>query len=140
MRARWFIAGFLLIAAIAGGFLSARGPFDAHPALTYEQFLAEFQAGHVGQITQWGDQLQVTDDGQLRSVAVPPDRDLWADIGAARFAGGVGVNYEGVPDAWLVPTTPFVPTALGIAALLIWVTAIKQGHTQVRVTSVASPR
>lgn len=127
MRARWFVAGFLLIAAVAGGFLSARGPFDAHPALAYERFLADFQAGRVEQIAQWRNQLEVTDQGALRSVLVPADRDLSADLARARATGGVGINYSSLQDAWLPAMTPWVPALLALAALLIWVTALVRG-------------
>jgi hypothetical protein len=123
-RARWFVVGFLLIASVVGGLLNARGPFDAHPALAYDQFLAGFQASRVDQIVKWRDQLEVTEDGALLSVVVPADRDLPADLAKARAAGGVGINYAGVPDAWLGVMTPWIPGLLALAALVIWVTAI----------------
>jgi hypothetical protein len=123
-RARWFVVGFLLIAAVVGGVLNARGPFDTHPALGYDQFLADFQAGKVEQIAQWRDQLEVTEQGALRSVVVPADRDLQADLGRARVAGGVGISFVGVPDAWLGTMTPWIPLLLALAAVLIWATAI----------------
>jgi hypothetical protein len=123
-RARWFVVGFLLIAAVVGGLLNQRGPFDVHPALAYDQFLVDFQAGRVDQIVQWRDQLEVTDQGALRSVVVPADRDLPADLGQARAAGGVGINYSGLPDEWLGRMTPWMPALLALAAVLIWVTAI----------------
>ncbi len=124
LRARWFVVGFLLIAAVVGGLLTARGPFDAHPALTYEQFLADVQAGRVGQITQWRDQLEVTDQGTLRSVLVPADRDVQSDLARASWAGGVGISYAGLPDDWLGALTPWVPLLLALAAALIWASAI----------------
>jgi hypothetical protein len=123
-HARWFVVGFLLIAAVVGGFLNARGPFDAHPALAYEQFLTDFETGSVGQIVQWRNQLEVTDRGAFRSVVVPADRDLLADLAQARAAGGVGINYSALPDAWLATMTPWIAVLLALAALVIWVTAI----------------
>jgi hypothetical protein len=122
--ARWLVVGFLLIAVVVGGLLNARGPFDAHPALAYGQFLADFQAGKVEQTVQWRNQLEVTEQGALRSVVVPANRDLPADLAQARAAGGVGINYAGLPDAWLGVMTPWIPVLLASAALLIWVTAI----------------
>lgn len=127
-RARWFVIGFLLIAAVVGGLLNARGPFDAHPPLAYDQFLADFQGSRVEQITQWRDQLEVTDQGALRSVVVPADRDLQSDLAQARSAGGVGISYSGLPDAWLGAMTPWVPLLLALGALLIWVTAIARSR------------
>src|SRR3990172_3541879 len=82
-RARWFVVGFLLVAAVVGGVLNERGPFGAHSALAYDQFLADFQAGKVEQIVQWRDQLEVTEQGAMLSVVVPPERDLRADLGQA---------------------------------------------------------
>jgi hypothetical protein len=123
-RSRWLLVGFLLVAAVVGGLLNARGPFDAHPALAYDQFLADFQVGQVGQIVQWRDELEVTEQAGLQLVTVPPERDLAADLAQARVAGGVGISYAGLPDSWLVPMTPWVPFLLALAAILIWVTAI----------------
>jgi hypothetical protein len=123
-RARWFIVGFLLIAAVVGGLLSARGPFGQHQALAYDQFLADFEAGRVGQVTQWRDQLEVSEDGALFTVVVPADRDLQSDLGRARVAGGVGIAYAGLPDAWLGTMTPWIPLLLALAAALIWISAI----------------
>jgi peptidoglycan/LPS O-acetylase OafA/YrhL len=123
-RARWFVVGFLVVAAVVGALLNARGPFAAHQPLAYDQFLADFQAGRVEQIATWRDQLEVADQGTLRSVVVPANRDLPADLAAARAAGGVGLNYTALPDAWLTTMTPWIPVLLAVAALLIWVTAI----------------
>lgn len=127
-RARWFVVGFLLIAAVAGGLLNARGPFGSHPALAYDQFLADFQAGKVEQITQWRDQLEVNEQGVLLLVVVPADRDLQSDLGQARVAGGVGLALASVPDAWLGAMTPWVPLLLALAAVLIWATAIARSR------------
>lgn len=135
-RARWFIVGFLLIAAVVGGMLNARGPFDAHPALAYDQFLADFQAGNVEQIVQWRDRLEVTEQGALFSVGVPAERDLPADLAQARRAGGVAINFAVLPDAWLGVMTPWVPVVLALAAVLIWVTAIARNR---RAASGSSP-
>lgn len=119
-RARWFVIGFLLVAAVLGGLLNARGPFDAHPAIAYDEFLADFQAGRVEQIVQWRSQLEVTEGATLLSVVVPTDRDLPADLAHARVAGGVGISYARLPDAWLGVMTPWVPVMLALAAVLIW--------------------
>jgi hypothetical protein len=127
-RSRWLVIGFLLVAAAVGGLLNARGPFDAHPTLAYERFLADFEAGKVDQIVQWRDQLEVTEQGALRSVTVPPDRDLEADLGQARVAGGVGLSYARLPDSWLVPLTPWVPLLLAFAAMLIWMSSIARSR------------
>ena len=127
-RARWFVVGFLLVAAVVGGVLNERGPFDAHPALAYDQFLADFQAGKVEQIVQWRDQLEVTEQGAMLSVVVPPERDLRADLAQARRAGGVGISYAGLPDAWLGVMTPWVPFLIAVAAVLIWATAIARNR------------
>src|SRR5688500_17509788 len=127
-RTRWFVVGSLLIVAVVGGFLDERGPFDDHPALSYDQFLVDFQAGRVDQIVQWRDRLEVTDRGALRTVVVPADRDLPADLGQARATGGVAIKFSNLPDAWLPAMTPWVPAVLGLAAVLIWVTAIMRGH------------
>lgn len=123
-RTRWFVAGFLVMAAVVGGVFSARGPFDAHPALAYGPFLMDYQGGKVEQIVQWRDHLEVTVQGVLLTVAVPPDRDLQADLAEARRAGRVGITYSRIPDAWLGVMTPWVPLLLAVAAVLIWATAI----------------
>jgi hypothetical protein len=123
-RARWFVVGFLLVAALLGGVVNARGPFGTHASLAYTQFLADFQAGRVEQIVQWRDQLEVTESGQLLAVTVPPETDLAADLAQARQAGGVGVNTALIPDAWLGLFTPWVPILILVAAALIGVTAI----------------
>ncbi len=136
-RVGWFVVGFLLIAAVVGGWLNARGPFDTHPALAYDQFLADFGAGRVEQIVQWRDQLEVTEQGALRSVVVPADRDLPADLSQARATGGVGITYAGLPDAWLGSMTPWIPGLMALAALLIWVTAIVRSR---RSTTGSAPQ
>ena len=123
-RARWFVLGFLLTAGLVGGVLNERGPFDGHPSLSYTQFLADFQAGDVGQISQWRDRLEVTEADQLLLVTVPPDRDLTADLVRAKLAGNVGIIWAHVPDAWFYLFTPWVPFLILVAAALIWVTAI----------------
>lgn len=111
--------------ALVVGVLGSRGPFGEHPVLAYDQFLTDFQAGRVGQVTQWRDQLEVSDSGQLWSVTVPPDRDVLLDLGPARFEGGVGINYGSVPDPWLTTTAPLVPAAFAVAGLVVWVTAMR---------------
>jgi hypothetical protein len=127
-HARWFVIGSLLIAAVIGLLLNARGPFDAHPSLAYDQFLADFQRGSVEQIVQWRNQLEVTHQGALWSVMVPADRALPADLGEARAAGRVGVNFSTLPDAWLPARTPWIPALLGLVAMVVWVTAIVRGR------------
>jgi hypothetical protein len=131
-RARWFVFGFLLIAAVIGGFMIARGPFDAHSAIAYDQFLADFQAGEVGHIVQWRDQLEIAEDGALRSVVVPPDRDLPADLGQARVKGNVGIAQSRLPDLWLAVITPWVPLLLGVSAILIWISAVIRNQERPR--------
>ncbi len=123
-RARWFVVGFLVVAALVGGVLNERGPFGNHASLPYSQFLADFQAGDVGQIVQWRDRLEVTEADQLLLVTVPPDRDLAADLAAAKLAGNVGISWAHVPDSWLSAYTPWVPVLILVAGALIWVTAI----------------
>ena len=127
-RSRWLLAGFLVVATVVSGLLNARGPFDAHPALAYDQFLADFQAGEVEQIVQWQDQLEVTEQHALRSVTVPPDRDLTADLALARVAGGVGLSYARLPDSWLIPMTPWVALLITLAAVVIWVTSVTRSR------------
>jgi hypothetical protein len=123
-RARWFVIGFLLVVAVAGGVLNERGPFAAHPTLAYDQFLVDFEAGRIEQIVRWRDQLEVTDQGALRSVVVPAGRDLPADLAAARRAGGVGLEYAVVPDAWFGLITPYAAGVIAIAGLLLWASAV----------------
>jgi hypothetical protein len=135
-RTRWFVAGFLLMALAIGGVLNARGPFDSHSSLGYDQFLADFQAGKVEQIVQWRDQLEVTEGATLFSVAVPAPRDLAADLALARRAGGVALDHSRLPDAWLGTTTPWVPFLLALAAVLIALTA--SGRSR-RGSSLGSP-
>ena len=66
-RARWFVAGFLLTAAVVGGLLNERGPFDARSSLAYEQFLADVEAGRVERIAQWRDRLEAFLRGAARA-------------------------------------------------------------------------
>jgi hypothetical protein len=133
---RWFVVGFLVIAAVIGGVLHARGPFDTHPALSYDQFLADFQAGRVERIVQWRDQLEVTEGTTLLSVVVPADRDLPGDLAQARFVGGVAIDRSRLPDAWLAVMTPWVPFLVALAAVLILVTAVVRSR---RVAQGAGP-
>lgn len=135
-RSRSLIVGFLLIAAAVGGLLNARGPFDAHTDLAYDQFLTDFQAGNVEQIVQWRDRLEVTEQGALFSVGVPAQRDLPADLAQARHAGGVAINFAVLPDAWLGVMTPWVPVVLALASVLIWVAAMARNR---RAASESSP-
>jgi hypothetical protein len=141
LRARWFVVALLLVTGVVGGLLDARGPFDAHPALAYDQFLSDVEAGNVAQIVRWRDRLEVTDQGVLRSVDVPADRDLQADLGQARVAGGVGLAYAGLPDAWLGAMTPWIPLLLLLAGTSIWVSAIVRGrHAAQRSADAGSPQ
>lgn len=139
-RARWFVVAFLLFAAVIGGLLNARGPFDTHPSVAYDQFLADFQAGKVERIVQWQDRLEVTEQGALISVDVPADRDLPADLAQALRASGVGISYSRLPDAWLGTMTPWFPVVLALAAVLIWATAIVRSRRASRSGPAGSPR
>jgi hypothetical protein len=123
-RARWLLVAFLLVAAVVGGILNERGPFGAHPGLVYDQFLADFQAGNVDRIVQWRDRLEVTEHGALFTVVMPVERDFPADLAQARRAGGVGISFGGVPDAWLGVMTPSVPIVIAVAAVLVWAPAV----------------
>ncbi len=127
-RTRWLVVGFLLAAALVGGLLNGRGPFDQHPSLTYARFLADFQAGGVEQIVQWRNQLEVAETAQVLLVTVPPNRDVTADLAQARQAGGVGINFAQVPDPWLWLATPAVPILILIAGVLIWVASIARNR------------
>src|SRR5450759_1159094 len=86
-RARWLVIGALLAVGIVGGAINARGPFEAHPSLSYAQFLADFEAGRVGQIAQWRNQLEVTEGSALLGVVVPVTADFPLDLAPARRAG-----------------------------------------------------
>jgi hypothetical protein len=123
-RTRWIVAGLLLLAAVLSGLLNARGPFDTHASLGYDQFLTDFQAGQVQRIVQWRDQLEATEGATLFSVVVPAARDLPADLARARQAGGVAIDHSRLPDAWLWTMTTWVPLLLTVAAVLIVVTAV----------------
>lgn len=84
-RARWFVVGFLVIAAVVGGMLNARGPFGDHPRIAYDQVFADYAARKVAQISQWRDQLEIVEvDGTVLRAAVPPDRDFTSDFAVAR--------------------------------------------------------
>lgn len=123
-RVRWFVIGCLVAVALVGGALNERGPFGQHPSLSYAQFLADFQAGDVGQILQWRDQIEVTEADQLLLVTVPPDRDLTADLAQAKLAGSGGITWVHVPDGWMTSHTPWIPVVILVAAALIWAAAI----------------
>ena len=130
-RARWFVVGFLVVTALVGGVLNERGPFGQHPSLSYPQFLADFQAGNVGQIVQWRDQLEVTEGDQLLLVTVPPDRDLTADLAQAKLAGNVGISWAHIPDTWLSLFTPWMAVLILVAGALLWTTAIVRNRRAV---------
>jgi hypothetical protein len=140
-RAAWFVVGFLVVGALAGGALNARGPFAAHPRLAYTQFLTDFEAGRVEQIVQWQDQLEVTEGRQLLTVVAPPEADLVGDLARARWAGGVGIDFAHIPDAWLGQETPWVPVLILLAAALIWVSAIARNRRMTQgVEGVGGPQ
>lgn len=140
-RARWFVIGFLVVAALVGGVLNQRGPFDQHPPLSYTQFLADVREGDVGQIVQWRDRLEVTEADQLLLVTVPPDRDLTADLAQAKLAGNVGISWARIPDTWLSIHTPWVPFLILVAAALIWATAIARNrHASSGADSISRPQ
>jgi hypothetical protein len=127
-RARWFIVGFLVVAALAGTALNARGPFAQHPSRAYVPFLTDFEAGRVEQIVLWRDQLEVTESGQLLTVVVPPGADLMGDLALARQAGGVAINLAQIPDAWLGLFTPWIPVLILLTGALIWATGIARNR------------
>lgn len=121
-RARWWVVAVLVLAV--GSALNERGPFAANEALAYDTFLTDFQAGKVERIVQWRDRLEVTEEGGLFAVVVPPSRDLPLDLAQARLAGGVGISYSRLPDAWLGVMTPWGPLLLAAATALIWTWAV----------------
>jgi hypothetical protein len=127
-RTGWLVIGAVLAVGILGGAINARGPFGAHPSLSYVQFLADFQAGHVGRIVQWRDQLEVADGSRLLLVVVPADADLGSDLALARRAGGVGISHETIPDDWLGSYAPWVPGLILAAGALIWVGALARAR------------
>ena len=140
-RARWVVIGFVVVTALIGGVLNARGPFAPHPALAYPQFLADFEAGRVERIVQWQDRLEVTEGGRHLAVVVPPEVDLHADLVQARRAGGVGISFGHIPDAWLGLLTPWIPVLIVLAAVLIWTTGIARNRRAPSAEDVArSPR
>ena len=110
--------------AVLGAAADRIGPFGSRPDLAYTQFLADFEAGHVEQIVQWRDRLEVTEAGEAFQVVVPEATDIRADLAAARAAGGVGLNYSVVPDNWVMTQTPWVPATLLVAGLVVWLRAL----------------
>ena len=123
-RTRWLVIGVLLAVGIVGGAINARGPFEAHPSLSYAQFLADFEAGRIGQIAQWRDQLEVTEESAVLGVVVPVTADFPLDLAQARRAGGVAMNLAIIPDNWLGSYTPWVPGLILVAGAVIWVSAL----------------
>jgi len=123
-RTRWIVIGFLLVAGVVGGLINARGPFAAHPSVSYSHYLADVGAGRVEQVVQWRDQLEVTEGSGLLLVAVPPQADVDADLKRAAWNGGVGFSLEIMPDWWLSTYTPWVPLLILIAGALIWIGAL----------------
>ena len=122
-RTRWLVIGALLAVGIVGGAMNARGPFEAHASLSYAQFLADFEAGRVGQIAQWRNQLEVTEGSALLGVVVPVTADFPLDLAPARRAG-VAMNLAIIPDNWLGSYTPWVPGLILVAGAVIWVSAL----------------
>jgi hypothetical protein len=122
-RARWLVIGVLLAVGIVGGAINARGPFEAHPSLSYAHFLADFEAGRVGQIAQWRDQLEVTEGSALLGVVVPVTADFPLDLAPAHRAG-VAMNLAIIPDNWLGSYTPWIPALILIGGAVIWVSAL----------------
>jgi len=121
-RARWLVVGLLLLAALVGGVLNERGPFDAHTSLSYEQLLDDFGAGRIERIVQWRDQLEVIKGGQLLTVVVPAGRDLPDDLMQARRLGAW--SFSQLPDTWLGIHTPAIPILIVVAAVLLWASAL----------------
>jgi hypothetical protein len=122
-RTRWLAIGALLAVGIVGGAINARGPFEAHPSPSYAQFLADFEAGRVGQIAQWRDQLEVTEGSELLRVVVPVTADFPLDLAPARRAG-VAIDLAIIPDTWLGSSTPWVPGLILVAGAVIWVSSL----------------
>jgi len=123
-RTRWIVLGFLLVVGIVGGLINARGPFAAHPSISYPQYLADVGAGRVEQVIRWRDRLEVTEGSELLLVAVPPQADVDADLKQAAWSGGVGFSLETIPDWWLAAYTPWVPLLIVVAGALIWIGAL----------------
>ncbi len=138
-RARWFVVGFLVIAAIVGGLLNARGPFDDHPRIAYDQVFADYAARNIAQITQWRDQLEIVEvDGTVLRAVVPPDRDFTSDFAVARRTYMNAFAYSRLPDAWLGVMTPWVPFLLALAGVLIWATAFVRNRREASGTGPAA--
>ncbi len=55
---------------------------------------------------------------------MPAGTDLAADVGQARVAGGVGISWTTIPDAWLGAYTPWVPALILLAGAFIWIGAL----------------
>ena len=137
-RLRWFVVGFLLIAAVVGGLLNARGPFGDHPPIAYEQVFADYAARRINQISQWRDQLEIVEvDGAVLRAVVPPDRDFTNDFAEARRTYMNAFAYSRLPDAWLGVMTPWVPFLLALAAVLILATAVARDRRQASGTGPA---
>lgn len=121
-RARWIVLGALLAVSAAGWLLNERGPFEAHPPLAYDSFLADARAGSVERVVRWRDRLEVSEAGRLLAVTIPAGRDLAADLAAA---GPLGPRSSGsIPDQWIGLYTPWVPALLLAAGALTWGSAL----------------
>jgi hypothetical protein len=130
-RARWFVVGFLLIAAVLGGSLNALGPFGDHPRIAYDQVFADYAARRIDHISQWRDQLEIVEvDGTVLRAVVPPGRDFASDFDVARHTYMNAFAYSRLPDPWLVVMTPWIPSLLALAAVLIWGTAVARSRRQ----------
>jgi len=139
-RARWFVIGFLLVAVVGGALLNARGPFDAHPSIGYDRFVADVQAGKVDQIVWWRDQLEVTEPAAVLSVVVPATRDLRSDLARAHVAGGVGTSYATLPDVWIGEMTPWIPALIALAAVLLWASVVVRARRSAAGAGLAGSR
>jgi len=94
LHGRRLLVAVLLGVAFLGAAINAIGPFGAHPALAYPQFLADIEAGRVDQIVRWRDRLEVTERLEAFLVVVPEGSDLNLDLAQARAAGGVGMRTD----------------------------------------------
>ncbi len=130
LRTRWLVIAALLGVAILGSVIDARGPFAAHSSISYPQFLADFEAGRVQEITQWRDRLEITEGPELLLVTVPAGVSLMDDLGQARLRGGIGINLSTIPDAWLSSFTPLIPALLLVVGLVLWLPALLRRRPQ----------
>ena len=128
LHGRRLLVAALIGFAFLGAAINAIGPFGAHPALAYPQFLADFEAGRVDRIVAWRDRLEVTEGPQAFLVVVPEGSDLTLDLAQARAAGGVGSDWAVVSDDWVSTQTPWIPVLLLVAGLVLWLPALLRGR------------